>query len=320
MACEQPEAAVEAAGRADVDVVVHAVSGAAGLSASFAAAEAGKRICLANKESLVCGGELLLKAVEAGGAELLPIDSEHSALHQCARAGRTDEIDRLILTASGGPFRDAEAWPTERMERATVADAMNHPTWNMGGKNTLDSATLFNKALEVIEAAVLFGVPADKIDVVIHPQSVVHSMIEFRDGSTIAQLTPPDMRGPIAYALCYPHRREAGVPRLDLTAAFSLDFSPPDPERFPALTLAKQALDAGGTAPLVLNAANEVAGAAFRERQIGFNDISRVVVETMLSCGVEAAGSLRDLLDADAEARQCAQAAVERLAGATAGR
>ena len=262
-------------------MVVHAVSGAAGLRASFAAARAGKRLCLANKESLVAGGPLLLKATADSGGELLPIDSEHSAIHQALRAGRLAEIERVILTASGGPFRDAAEWPAERLNLAKPAEAMNHPTWAMGGKNTLDSATLFNKALELIEACVLFDLPHERVEVVVHPQSIVHSMVEFKDGSTISQLSPPDMRMPIGYALTYPDRLDAGVPRMDWAVRQSLEFEPPDEQRFPALRLARRALGAGGTMPLVLNAANEVAGDFYRRNCLHFGGIAETVERTM---------------------------------------
>lgn len=295
----------------DVDVVVHAVVGAAGIRASFAAAGAGKRICLANKESLVVGGTLLTDAAREGGATLLPIDSEHSAIFQALMCGRRDEIDRVLLTASGGPFRDIRQWPSERLHDATVEDALAHPTWNMGGKITVDSATMFNKALEIIEAVYLFDLPPEKIGVVVHPQSIVHSMVEFRDGSIMAQLSPPDMRTPIGYALTHPHRGRPGGRRMDWGQACDLHFEPPDIQRFPALRLAFEALAAGPLACVALNAANEVAVGRFLDRKLPLGRIAGVVEATMGEVVQPSPdprlGSLDDLLAADAEARAVAE-------------
>jgi 1-deoxy-D-xylulose-5-phosphate reductoisomerase len=309
---EGERALVELVTRDDVDTVMHAVIGAAGLAASFAAASAGKRLCLANKESLVCGGRLLLDAAKAGGCEILPVDSEHSAIFQACACGRRDEIARVILTASGGPFRDATVWPSDRLHDATVDQAMNHPTWSMGGKITIDSATLFNKALELIEAVQLFGLPHDRVEVVVHPQSVVHSMVEFADGATIAHLSPPDMKLPIGYAITHPHRLDGGARRMDWSRATSLEFEPPDDERFPALRLARRSIEAGPTGPLVLNAANEVARNAFMEGRLRFGAIAEVVAATLDQADASAAGGLEDLLEADRAAREIARRRVSR--------
>ena len=290
-----PDAAATLAGDGGSDTVVQAIVGAAGLGASFAAAAAGKKLCLANKESLVCAGRLLTGLARERGVTLLPIDSEHSAIFQALRAGRREEVSRVFLTASGGPFRDATAWPADRLAVATVEQALDHPTWAMGGKNTVDSATLFNKALELIETVVLFDVPHERIEVVIHPQSVVHSMVEFADGSTIAQLSPPDMRMPIGYAIAHPRRLDGGARRLDFSAAQSLDFEPPDLARFPAIALARRALDSGGTMPLAFNVANEVAVAAFFARCLHFGGIAEVVARTMDHHTPSQPGSLNDL-------------------------
>ncbi len=290
-----PDAAEKIAGDVGSDTVVQAIVGAAGLGASFAAAKAGKKLCLANKESLVCAGSLLTDLAREHDATLLPIDSEHSAIFQALQAGRREEVRRVFLTASGGPFRDAGEWPAERLNIAKLDQALAHPTWAMGGKNTIDSASLFNKALELIETVVLFDVPHEQIEVVIHPQSVVHSMVEFVDGSTLAQLSPPDMRMPIGYAMTHPNRRDGGAKRLDFSMAQSLDFEPPDEERFSALRLARQALDAGGTMPLAFNVANEVAVAAYARRCLHFGGIAEVVERTMQNHEAARATSLDDL-------------------------
>lgn len=303
-----PEALASLAAQPEVDIVVHAVVGAAGLRASFAAARAGKRIALANKESLVVGGGLLMDAVRQGGASILPIDSEHSAIFQALLAGRHEEIDRVLITSSGGPFR---TWPAQRMRDATVEDALAHPTWRMGGKITIDSATLFNKALELIEAVHLFGLPADAIDVIVHPESIVHSMVEFRDGSVIAQLSPPDMKTAIGYALTYPQRGRPGGRRMDWSQALAMHFEPPDHEKFPALRLARQALSAGGSAPVTLSAANEVAVSRFLARKLAFGRISEVVEAALEEVAPVAMRCLDDLLEADARAREVAS----KLAG-----
>ena len=261
-----------------VDIVICASSGTAALEAVLAAIEAGKTIALANKEVLVMAGALVTGAARAHGVAILPVDSEHNAIHQCLHGRQAHEIRRLILTASGGPFRDASV---AALERVTPEAALRHPTWQMGRKITIDSATLMNKGLEVIEAHWLFDVDADRIDVVIHPQSVVHSMVELTDGSVIAQLGVTDMRLPIQYACSYPDRWDAALPSLDLTRAGRLDFLPPPHERFPCLGLAYRALRAGGSLAVVLNAANEVAVDAFLEGKLGFTAIPRVIEKTM---------------------------------------
>jgi 1-deoxy-D-xylulose-5-phosphate reductoisomerase len=291
---------VELVRRDDVDVVVAAVVGAAGLPAAFAAVEAGKTLALANKESLVCAGSLLIPLARKKNVPILPVDSEHSAVFQAMQCGRHHEVRRVILTASGGPFRNASA---ERIRNATVADAMNHPTWKMGGKITIDSATMFNKALELIEACWLFDLPPERVEIVVHPESVVHSMVEYVDGSVIAQLSPPDMRTPIQYALTYPDRLNGNSRRLDLTKAFDLHFEPPDFERFPALKIAYDVARKGGTAGVVLNAANEAAVSAFTSGKIAFGEISRLVGLTIDRHDVQRHPSLDDLLRADRWAR-----------------
>ena len=294
---------VEMIRRDDVDIVLSAIVGAAGVPAAFAAVEAGKTLALANKESLVVAGSLLVPEARRRGVNIVPIDSEHSAVFQAMRCGRLHEVSRVILTASGGPFRCA---PPDEIERATVQDALNHPTWRMGSKITIDSATMFNKALEVIEACWLFDVAPGKVQVVIHPESVVHSMVEFIDGSTIAQLSPPDMRTPIQYALTYPERREGIGARLDLSQKFNLNFEPPDFERFPALRLAYQVAEMRGTAGAVLNAANEVAVEAFLAGRLRFGVISRLVELTIRRHRLQERPTLDDLLEADRWARATA--------------
>jgi len=294
-------AMVQLATLAEVDIVLAAVVGAAGLPAVLAAVRAGKTLALANKESLVVAGSLLIPEARRRGVKILPVDSEHSAVFQAMQCGKSDEVRRIILTASGGPFRNATR---QQMERATLADALNHPTWRMGNKITIDSATMFNKALEIIEACWLFDVPPDKVEVVIHPESVIHSMVEYVDGSVIAQLSPPDMRTPIQYALTYPQRQEGVSRRLDLTGGFKLHFEPPDTERFPALRLAYDVATRGGTSGAVLNAANEAAVAAFVAGNIPFGEISRLVELTIAGHCLQADPTLDDLLKADRWARQ----------------
>ena len=290
--------------RADVDIVLAAVVGAAGLPAVLAAVRAGKTLALANKESLVVAGSLLIPEARRRGVPILPVDSEHSAIFQAMQAGRAGEVRRVILTASGGPFRKS---PLEQIENATLEDALNHPTWRMGNKVTIDSATMFNKGLELIEACWLFDLPPEKIEVVIHPESVVHSMVEFVDGSVIAQLSPPDMRTPIQYALTYPDRAPGLAKRLDLTQRFALNFEPPDPERFPALRLAYDVARRGGTAGAVLNAANEAAVEAFCAGTIPFGEISRLVGFTIEKHRVVERPSLDELLASDRWARETVQ-------------
>ncbi|HSV13354.1 MAG TPA: 1-deoxy-D-xylulose-5-phosphate reductoisomerase [Tepidisphaeraceae bacterium] len=298
------EGMIELVQRDDVDIVVAAVVGAAGLPAALAAVEAGKTLALANKESLVCAGSLLIPLARRKNVPILPVDSEHSAVFQAMHCGRQREVRRVILTASGGPFRTATA---ERIRNATVEDAMNHPTWKMGGKITIDSATMFNKGLELIEACWLFDLPPEQVEIVVHPESVVHSMVEFVDGSVIAQLSPPDMRTPIQYALTYPERRDGNSRRLDISKAFDLHFEPPDFERFPALKIAYEVVRKGGTAGVVLNGANEAAVAAFRSGKISFGEISRMVGLTIDRHDVQPEPSLDDLLRADRWARGCVE-------------
>jgi 1-deoxy-D-xylulose-5-phosphate reductoisomerase len=296
-----PQGLVELATRDDVDMVLAAVVGAAGLPAVLAAVRAGKALALANKESLVVAGSLLMSEARAHGVPVLPVDSEHSAIFQAVQCGKSAEVARIILTASGGPFR---TWPADRIQNATLEDALRHPTWRMGNKITIDSATMFNKALEIIEARWLFDLPAEKIEVVVHPESVVHSMVEFVDGSVIAQLSPPDMRTPIQYAFTYPQRQTGVSRRMDWRQRFALHFEPPDPKRFPALRLAYEAIRAGGTMGAVLNAANEVAVDAFASNKISFGEISALVESTMSTHTVQLRPTLDDLLEADRWARR----------------
>ncbi|HYP28892.1 MAG TPA: 1-deoxy-D-xylulose-5-phosphate reductoisomerase [Blastocatellia bacterium] len=283
-----------------VDIVVSATVGAVGFVPTYRALSMGRRVCLANKETLVMAGELMTRTARESGAELLPVDSEHNALHQCLRGERADEVKRLILTASGGPFREA---PIERMREATVEEALAHPTWQMGSKITIDSATLMNKGLEVIEAGWLFGFRADQISVAVHPQSIVHSMVEMVDGSIIAQLGITDMRLMIQYALTYPDRLQTGLPGLGLEQLSRLEFQTPDFERFPCLGLAYEAMRAGGTLPAAMSAANEVAVAAFLDRRIRFMDIPRVISETMEAHDTTEASSIEAVIEADRWAR-----------------
>ncbi len=288
----------------DVDIALVAVVGMAGLAPSLAAVRAGKRLALATKEVLVAAGSLVLDEATRHGAEILPVDSEHSAIFQCMQAAGargSESVERLILTASGGPFLNTER---ETLHRVTPAEALAHPTWRMGSKITIDSATLMNKGLEVIEARWLFDIPAERIDVVIHPQSIVHSLVEFCDGAAIAQLSRPDMRMPIHYAFTFPERRALEMPRLDLARLGQLTFSEPDYVSFPCLGLAFEALKAGGTGPAVLNAANEIAVADFLEGKIKFPDIPRVIEKKLESCRVVPQPSLDDILEADAWARE----------------
>ena len=293
---------VEAATRDDVGIVVNAVVGAAGLDATLAALEAGKRVALANKETLVMAGTLVAEAAARGGGELVPVDSEHSAILQCIAGRPGQEVRRLILTASGGPFRD---WAPERLARATVADALQHPTWRMGRKITVDSATLANKALEVIEAHHLFGVPYDHIEVVVHPQSVVHSFVEFVDGSVLAQLGVPSMELPVLYALTHPDRLpDTGVPPFDPVELSPLTFEPVRRDQFPALALGVQAGRCGGAAPAVFNAANEQAVALFLAGRIAFADIATAIAGALERHGNDPAATRAALLAADAAARR----------------
>ncbi len=296
------DALIAAAARPDVDIVLNAIVGAAGLDATLAALEAGKRVALANKESLVVAGALVALAAARGGGCIVPVDSEHSAILQCLATRPRSEVRRLVITASGGPFR---TWPTERVQRATLADALKHPTWSMGRKITIDSATLANKALEVIEAHHLFGLPFDQIDVVVHPQSIVHSMVEFIDGSVVAQMGVPSMELPILYALTHPERiLDAGVPRLDPVAVSPLTFEPVRHDAFPALGLGIAAGREGGAAPAVFNAANEQAVALFLAGSITFHEISSAIESALRALHASPGEDRATLLAADAAARQ----------------
>jgi 1-deoxy-D-xylulose-5-phosphate reductoisomerase len=309
-----PEGLEAAAALDEADTVLAAIVGAAGLSPTLAAARAGKRILLANKEALVIGGALFMRAAEEGGAALVPIDSEHNAIFQCLPGGYARDpgaagVRRILLTASGGPLRDR---PVAEFPAVTPDEACAHPNWSMGRKISVDSATMMNKGLEVIEAHWLFGVPRQAIDVVVHPQSVIHSLVEYVDGSVLAQLGHPDMRTPIAQALAHPERIDAGVPRLELPALAALTFTAPDLDRFPCLGLAYAALDGGGSAPVTLNAANEVAVEAFLAGRARFTDIAATCAEALARLAARPIGSLDEALAADAEARRVARDALGR--------
>ena len=286
------------------DIVVAAMVGFAGLAPTLAAIEMGCTIALANKETLVAAGALMTAAAKRAGVTLLPVDSEHSGLAQCLRSGAQNEITRVVLTASGGPFR---TWSREHTFNATVEQALNHPTWKMGPKVTIDSATLMNKALEVIEAHWLFDLGADRIDAIVHPQSIVHAMIEYADGSVIAQLSPPDMKLPIQAALCWPNRFPGVAKKLDWNTLKTLDFQPIDHERFPAIALAKHVIEHGGSAGATLNAANEIAVEAFMNQQIRFGDIARIVKDTLHALPTHAITTLNDVEAADHNARRHAR-------------
>lgn len=285
------------------DWTMAAIVGCAGLEPVMAAVAEGGTVVLANKEPLVSAGDVVLAAAARHGATLLPADSEHNAIFQCFDPARVERVRRIILTASGGPFRD---WPTEKMRAVTVEQAVAHPNWSMGAKISVDSATMMNKGLELIEAARLFPVPHDRIEIILHRQSVIHSMVEYVDGSVLAQLGPPDMRTPIAHCLAWPDRMETPMAPLDLVAIGRLDFEAPDPVRFPALALARRALDAGGARPAILNAANEIAVAAFLERRIGFLEIAAIVADTLDRYDPPAPVTLDDVLLVDAETRRLA--------------
>ena len=301
---------VEVATHPQAETVVSATVGAVGFVPTLRALEAGRRVALANKETLVMAGELMTRAAKASGAELLPVDSEHNALHQCLRGEKRQEVRRIVLTASGGPFRTKNK---SQMREASVSDALRHPTWNMGDKVTIDSATLMNKGLEVIEAHWLFGFEADQIGIVVHPESVVHSMIELVDGSVIAQMGITDMRHAIQYALTYPERHSCELPPLDLAALATLHFEAPDLDRFPCITLAYRALREGGTLPTVLNAANEEAVRAFIEERISLTDIPRVIELAMDQHTTQPALDLETVLRTDREARLAANVEIEKL-------
>jgi 1-deoxy-D-xylulose-5-phosphate reductoisomerase len=290
--------------RDDIDMVVNSLVGFAGLKPTLKAIGAGKDIALANKETLVVAGEMIMNAVRKHGVQLLPVDSEHSAIHQCLRGEDVSSVERLILTASGGPFRILEK---EKFHAVSVADALNHPTWKMGNKITIDSATLMNKGLEVIEAFWLFGLPAKQIEVVIHPQSIIHSMVEFKDGSTKAQLSIPDMKVPIQYALMYPERFEASYTRLDFSTMKQMTFDTPDYEKFRCLALAYQALQMGGTATTVLNAANEVAVEKFLGEEILFTSIPLLIEDALSSHTPVFSATYEEIVRIDGEARQRAR-------------
>jgi 1-deoxy-D-xylulose-5-phosphate reductoisomerase len=303
------EGLLAAASYPAADLVVAAVVGAAGLPATYEALKAGKIVALANKESLVMAGSLLQQTARDTGGRLLPVDSEHSAVHQCLRCCRSEEVRRIVLTASGGPFRTT---PVEELAQATPEQALRHPVWDMGKKISIDSATLMNKGLEVIEARWLFDVEADRLDVVLHPQSIVHSMVEMVDGSVLSQMGVPDMRAPIQYALGYPERFAGPVEAPDLAALGPLEFFPVDRVRFPSLDLAYEALQAGGTAPAVLNAANEVAVHAFLSRRLDFPGIPRVVESVLERHRPVPVTSLASVLEADAWARGIAEEILSR--------
>jgi 1-deoxy-D-xylulose-5-phosphate reductoisomerase len=311
---EGPAALESVAAAPEVDYVMAAIVGAAGLMSTLAAARAGKRVLLANKEALVVAGAIVMKAAVDHGATLLPIDSEHNAIFQCLPPNHADGlpqtgVERILLTASGGPFRDM---PAEQLSDVTPAQACAHPNWSMGRKISVDSATMMNKGLEIIEACWLFDTTPDRIQVVVHPQSVIHSMVQYSDGSVLAQLGNPDMRTPIAHALAWPERMASGVAPLDIFDIGRLDFEPPAPERFPCLRLAYQAAAEGGTAPVVLNAANEVAVAAFLDERLGFTGIGELVERTMEALPAEPVDSdgLTQVLEIDARARSIAEQSI----------
>ncbi|WP_408869755.1 1-deoxy-D-xylulose-5-phosphate reductoisomerase [Crenalkalicoccus roseus] len=307
-----PEAVVEAAAR-PAEWTMAAIVGSAGLRATLAALARGGTVALANKESLVCAGEIVLEAARRSGAALLPVDSEHNAIFQALDARDPAMVEKIVLTASGGPFRTADI---ATMRAATPDAALRHPVWKMGAKISIDSATMMNKGLELIEAARLFPVPEPRIEVLVHPQSTVHGLVQYADGSILAQLGTPDMRTPIAHTLAWPRRMEVALPRLDLATLGRLEFFPPDPVRFPALRLAREALRAGGGAPTVLNAANEAAVALFLERRLGFLDIAAVVEDALEALGAPAVAGLEAVLELDALARREALRLAARRAAA----
>ena len=304
------EALRVAAAEVPADMVLVSVVGIAGLQSVMDALGANRQVLLANKEALVTGGHLVMDAAKRIGKPILPVDSEHSAIFQCLQGAGGNQPVRLLLTASGGPFR---TWTREQMQNATRAQALKHPNWSMGAKITIDSASMFNKALEIIEAHWLFDMPPEKIQVVVHPQSIVHSAVEFADGAVLAQLGVPDMRVPIAYAMTYPRRIPTGSKPLDLFSIGTLTFEPGDPVRFPALRLAGECLNAGGAACTILNGANEMAVAAFLRDEIPFGAISRIVEGTLEACGAMTADTLEDIFHADQEARRVAKETAEKL-------
>jgi len=298
-----PEAIVAAAS-VPVDWTMAAITGAAGLPSTLAAIRRGGAVALANKEALVCAGDVMLRAVTEAGATLLPVDSEHNAIFQAMAEGNDAAVERIVLTASGGPFRNASL---EEMTRATPEAALRHPTWSMGAKISIDSATMFNKGLELIEAARLFALTEDRIGVLVHPQSVVHGIVHYRDGSMLAQMGAPDMRIPIAHALAWPERLHTASPRLDLAALGRLEFFEPDPVRFPALRLARDALRSGGGAPTILSAANEVAVDAFLMRRLGFTEIASLVEAVLDRLGSPVADTIEAVMELDGAARRAAE-------------
>src|SRR5580658_1143541 len=302
---------VKVATHSEADFVVSAIVGVAGLEATYAAVKAGKTVGVANKECLVAAGELITAEARRQGKPLLPIDSEHNAVHQCLRGGRVEEVERIWLTASGGPFLNT---PRSEFGSITVEQALNHPTWKMGKRITIDSATLMNKGFEVIEACRLFHIPASKVEVIVHPQSTIHSMVEFVDGSILAQFSVADIPLPIIYALTYPERIPSDM-RFPVSDLRHLDFSPPDMSKFPCLRLAYEAAEAGGAKTVALNAADEVAVAAFLEGAIRFNDIPRIIEDVLSRTNAGSLESIGDVLKADAEARRCAQDQVTDLCG-----
>jgi 1-deoxy-D-xylulose-5-phosphate reductoisomerase len=307
------QARVEVATAGEVDFVLSAIVGVAGLEATYQAICLGKRLGLANKEVLVASGQLVMEAAKRNHTELIPVDSEHNGAHQCLRAGKRSEVARLILTASGGPFRET---PKEQMAAVTPQQALNHPTWKMGQRITIDSATMMNKGFEVIEACWLFDFSADEVDIVVHPQSSVHAMVEYLDGSVIAQVSATDMRMPIQYALTYPARQPAPVPRLDWTQRRTWTFDAPDFDRFPALRLAYGAFRAGGSAACTLNAADEVAVESFLAEEISFPAIAEVVEETLQRVPNHTAGSVSEVLEIDRKSRLAARQIVKEKVGA----
>lgn len=307
------EGVAEVACQPGADLVLAAISGGAGLLPTYHAVAAGKDVALANKETLVMAGRLIMELARRNQSRLLPVDSEHSALHQCLRGTSRSEVARLILTASGGPFLHKDR---HQLQQVTVREALEHPTWQMGPKITIDSATLMNKGLEVIEAHHLFGMGPEQISVVIHPQSVVHSLVEFVDGTLLAQMSITDMRSALLYAFAYPARWESKLPALNLVSASPLAFHPPDPDRFPCLELAYQALRQGGTAPVVLNASNEVAVEAFLQEQIPFSAIPEIISSVLASYRPTAGETLEEIRECDREARQRARGEVSRIQAA----
>jgi len=307
-----PEGVVKVATQPEADFVVSAIVGVAGLEATYEAVKAGKTVGVANKECLVAAGELITAEARKQGKPLLPIDSEHNAVHQCLRGGRMEEVERIWLTASGGPFLNT---PRSEFSSITVEQALNHPTWKMGKRITIDSATLMNKGFEVIEACRLFHLPPSKVEVIVHPQSTIHSMVEFVDGSILAQFSVTDMRLPILYALTYPERIQSDM-RFPVRDLRHLDFSPPDMRKFPCLRLAYEAVEDGGAKTVALNAGDEVAVAAFLEGSIAFDEIPRIIEGAVSASNSGKLGSIQEVLQADSDARRYARAAVGKLSGA----